>query len=125
MFAGPLIGTLLRGVWTLLTSRIGLAVILCGLLWAFHIHDKRQAVDAARDGFVTAFELAATEAELDAMRRRLLTATVANQSLQEKVQATEGDALRFAAELEAFKRDTDINPQCRVDDTVLRRLRAN
>ena len=115
----------LRLGWKLLSSRLGLAVALCGLLWGWHVHDKRQAVSAARDGFVRQFELKATQAELDALRRRAAATELANQSLQEKVQVAEGAALRFAAELEAYERETQINPDGLVDAGLLRRLRSN
>lgn len=110
--------------WRLLTSRVGLAVIACALLWAWHVHDKRQAVDAARDGFVRGFELTAVQTQLEAMRRRMAAATEANRVLQEKIQAAEGEAQRFAAELEAYGRDTKINPDGIVDADLLRRLRG-
>lgn len=111
--------------WRFLTSRIGLAVVVCALLWGWHVNDKRQAVSAAREGFVREFELTAVQTELDAMRRRMAAADEANQALREKVQAAEGEALRFAAELEAYERDTQVNPEGFVDSGLLERLRAN
>jgi hypothetical protein len=111
--------------WRLLSSRAGLAVFCCALLWGWHVYDKRQAVSAAREGFVREFELTAVQAELDAMRRRIAAAYEASQSLQKKVQAATGEALRFAAELEAYERDTQVNPDCAVDADLLGRLRAN
>lgn len=111
--------------WRLLTSRIGLAVILCAGLWAWHVIDKAQAITSARDGYVLQVELAAAQAELAELRRRAAVADDANRVLQEKVQASEGEALRFAAELEAFESETDINPEGVVDGDLLRRLRSN
>lgn len=110
---------------TILSSRLGLAVALCALLWGAHVYDKRQAVSAARNGFVRQFELAAAQAELDALQRRAAATELANQALQEKVQVAEGAALRFAAELEAYERETQINPDGLVDSGLLRRLRSN
>ncbi|MEX5515740.1 hypothetical protein SM765_15500 [Pseudophaeobacter sp. 1A09344] len=115
----------LRYGWRFLTSRIGLAFVICGLLWGWHVYDKRQAVSAAREGFVREFELTAVQTKLDAMRRRMAAANEANQSLREKVQAAEGEALRFAAELKAYERDTQVNPEGVVDSGLLERLRAN
>lgn len=115
----------LRYGWRFLTSRIGLAVVVCALLWGWHVYDKRQTVSAARDGFVREFELTAVQAELDAMRRRMAAADEANQALREKVQAATGEALRFAAELEAYERETQVNPEGVVDSRLLERLRAN
>lgn len=109
----------------LLTSRAGLAVVLCALLWGWHVYDKRQAVQAAREGYVQAFVLTALQAERDALLRRAAAAEEANRTLQEKVQVAEGEALRFAQELEAFERDTQVNPEGVVDSDLLRRLRAN
>lgn len=37
----------------------------------------------------------------------------------------EGEALRFAAELEAYERDTQVDPEGVVDPGLLERLRAN
>lgn len=115
----------LRYGWRFLTSRIGLAALVCSLLWVWHDYDKRQAVSAAREGFVREFELTAVQAELDAMRRRMVAADEANQALRQKVQAAEGEALRFAAELEAYESDTQVNPEGVVDSGLLERLRAN
>ena len=115
----------LRYGWRFLTSRIGLAVVVCALLWGWHVHDKRQAVSAAREGFVREFELTAVQTELDAMRRRKAAADEANQVLREKVQAATGEAMRFAAELEAYERDTQVNPEGVVDSGLVDRLRAN
>lgn len=111
--------------WRFLTSRIGLAMILCAALWAWHVHDKTQGIEAARDGYVLQVELAEAQAELAELRRRASVANEANRVLQEKVQASEGEALRFAAELEAFENETDINAEGVVDGDLLRRLRSN
>lgn len=112
-------------LWRLLSSRVGLAVVLCGLLWGWHVYDKRQALDTAREGYVQQFELEAAQFELDALRRRAATTEQANRNLQEKVQVAEGEALRFAAELEAFEHETQVNPDGVVDADLLRRLRSN
>jgi hypothetical protein len=111
--------------WRLLTSRIGLAVILCSGLWTWHVIDKSQAINNARSGYVLQVELAAAQAELAEVRRRAAVADNANRVLQEKVQASEGEALRFAAELKAFENETDINPDGVVDGDILKRLRSN
>lgn len=115
----------LRYGWRLLSSRAGRVAICCTLLWGWHIYDKRQAVSAARDGFVHEFELAAAQAELDAMRRRIAAANEANQALREKARVAEGEALRFTAELEGYERDTQVNPEGVVDSGLLKLLRAN
>ncbi|WP_420567827.1 hypothetical protein [Thalassovita sp.] len=109
----------------LLSSRAGLAVVLCALLWGWHVYDKRQAINAAREGFVRQFELTAAQTELETLRRRMAAAEEANRVLQEKVQVAEGEALRFAAELEVFERETEINPDGVVDSGLLGRLRSN
>lgn len=111
--------------WRLLTCRIGLAAILCAALWAWHVYDKALAITAARDGYVLQVELAAAQAKLAELRRRAAVADDANRVLQEKVQASEGEAPRFAAELEAYENETDINPDGVVDGDLLRRLRSN
>lgn len=111
--------------WRLLSSRAGLAVVLCAALWGWHVYDKRQAVSAAREGFVQQFELTAAQAELDALRRRAAALEEANRTLQEKIKVAEGEALRFATELEVFERETEINPEGVVDTDLLGRLRSN
>lgn len=115
----------LRYCWRILTSRIGLAVVVGALLWGWHAYDKRIAISAAREGFVREFEFTAVQTELKAIRRRVAAADEANQALQEKVQAATGEAQRFAAELEAYERDTQVNPEGVVDSGLLDRLRAN
>jgi hypothetical protein len=111
--------------WRLLTSRIGLAVILCSGLWTWHVIDKSQATNNARDGYVLQVQLAEVQAKLDELRRRAAVAADANALLQEKMQVAEGQALRFASELEAFENETDINPDGLVDGDILKRLRSN
>ena len=111
--------------WRLLSSRAGLAVVLGALLWGWHLQDKRAALLAARDGFVRRIELTAAQAELEGLRRRMASIREANQALHDKIQVAQGDARRIAAELEAYERDTKINPEGVVDPDLLRRLRAN
>lgn len=115
----------LRFGWKLLSSRLGLAAVLCALLWGWHVYDKQQAISAAREGFIQQFELTAAQTELEALRRRMASAEEANRVLQERMQVAEGEALRFAAELEAFENETDINPDGVVDSDLLGRLRSN
>ncbi|NQW13442.1 MAG: hypothetical protein HQ479_04180 [Rhodobacter sp.] len=100
-------------------------MVLIAALWGWHVYDKANALAKARDGYVATVELAAANSEITELRRRAAVAAGANQALQEKVQASKGEALRFAAELEAFERETKINPDGRVDDDLLRRLRSN
>lgn len=109
----------------LLSSRAGLAVVLCALLWGWHVYDKRQAINTAREGFVQRFKLTAAQTELETLRRRMAAAAEANRVLQEKVQVAEGEALRFAAELEVFEHETEINPDGVVDSDLFGRLRSN
>ena len=111
--------------WRILSSRMGLAAILCAGLWTWHVIDSARLVDAAREGYVLHVELAAAQAELAELRRRAAVAADANRDLQEKVQAAEGEALRFAAELEAFENETEINSDGVVDGDLLRRLQSN
>lgn len=111
--------------WRILSSRAGLAVILCASLWAWHVIDKAQAVTAARDGYIRQVELAAVEAELAELQRRAALANELNRVLQEKLQVVKGETLRFASELEAFENETNINPEGVVDVDLLRRLRSN
>lgn len=120
-----MIAAVLRLAWRALTSRIGLAVILGAVLWGWHVLDKGQALEAARDGYVLQVELASVQVALAEQQRRAAVAGDARRVLEEKMQASTGEALRFAAELEAFKNETGINPDCVVDDSFLQRMRAN
>lgn len=117
--------TLSGFVWKVLSSRLGLLIIACGLLYSWHVVDRRQAVAAAREGFVQQIELTAAQAEIDALRRRAAVTTEANRVLQEKMQVAEGQALRFAVELEAYQNETVVNPDGVVDSDLLGRLRSN
>lgn len=111
--------------WRILSSRVGLAAVMCVALWTWHVVDKSQAVTAARDGYVQQVEMAAVRAELTELRRRGMVTAAANRALQEKMQVAKGDALRFASELEAFENEHDINPEGVVDSDLLRRLQSN
>lgn len=120
-----MIGVVLRYGAAALTSRFGLAVIVAGLLFLWHVQDRRQAVQSAVDGLVSAAEHQALKSERDAMRRQIAAAEDAARALQERVKGAEQDARRFAAELEAYERETEINPDCRVDPALLERLRSD
>ncbi len=108
----------------LASSRLGLAALLCGALWAWHLHDRAAAIEAARDGYVRAVQLAAEQAKSARLARELAADRAAAQVLQKRLQVAEGQAARFAADLEAYERDTDINPDGVVDGDLLRLLRA-
>jgi hypothetical protein len=112
-------------VMKFVTSRVGLAAALCALLWGWHAHDKQQALRAAREGYVRAFELEAAQTELRGLRARMAATAEANRVLSEKAQAAEGVALRFEKELEAYQNDTTINRDGVVDDGLLERLRSD
>ena len=112
-------------LWSILTSRAGLIVLTIAAVLFWHFQDKAAAVEAAKDGLVRASELAAAQAELVELRRIMAVEREAAQALQEKVQVARGEALRFAAELEAYERETEVNPEGRVDADLLHRLRAN
>ena len=113
----------LKGGWRILTSRLGLAAIACALLWGWHVYDRRQAVQAALDGYVLESELTAARAQLEAISARAAAAETANVQLQAQLLVAETEAREQAAELEAFERDTKINPDGVVDGDLLRRLR--
>ncbi|MEP3892494.1 MAG: hypothetical protein ABJN52_00645 [Litorimonas sp.] len=120
---------LLRLAGRVLASRLGLALslsaALCAALWGWHLQDKRAAVIAAREGYVQEVELIAARTRLDLLRRQIAAADQANHDLQQQMQDAESRALRFARELEAFERDTTLNPNGTVDPALLRRLRSN
>ena len=109
----------------LLSSKAGFVVAIVAIAFGLHVFDKRQALAAAREGYVLQVEMAAVQAELDELKRRAAITDEANQVLQEKIEAAEGEARRFADELEAFENDTTINSEGVVDGDLLRRLRSN
>jgi ribosomal protein S8 len=99
-------------------------VILCAALWGWHLQDRAAAIEAAREGFVREAQLTAEKAKVAHLKRQLAAGREAAQVLQERLQAAKGEAQRFAAELEAFERETEINPEGVVDGDLLRLLRA-
>ncbi len=108
-------------------SRFGplaFAAVIAAGVFGWHVIDKRNAVAAARTGLVSAFELRAVQAELNALRLKARAVDEANQALREKVQAVKGEAEMFASELRRYENETDVNPDCVVDDNLLRLLRA-
>lgn len=114
-------------IWKVVTSRAGLSVLLfcvvLGGLYGWHVHDKAQAVAAARKGYVQAFELAKLKAQLEAVHHQKQVAEQANKELQEQVRSAEAEAQQYALELEAYEHETEINPDGVVDSDLLRRLR--
>lgn len=114
---------LMQGGWRVLTSRLGLVAVACALLWGWHVYDKRQAIDVALDGYVLEGELAAARAQLEVVLARTAAAEAANAQLQAQLATAETQALKQAAELEAFERETTVNPDGVVDGDLLRRLR--
>ena len=108
----------------LLSSRFGLAILVAVALYGWHVLDKRQAVREARAGLVRETELAAAMAERDQLRHQIAAARQARERLQEKAQAEEGRARRFALELEEFERETEVDPDGLVSPHLLRRLRS-
>jgi len=111
--------------WQLLGSRIGLAVVLCAVLFGWHLQDKRQALRAAREGYVQALELTAARKEIETLEQRVAVAVAANSAMRDRVALAETDAQRVASELEEFERETQVNADCAVGPDVLGRLRAN
>lgn len=107
----------------LLTSRAGLVALAAVALWTWHVTDKRQAVDAAREGLVQEFELSAAQAELEALQARAAAVEAANAQLRGMLAAAEVEARQHALELEEYERETTVDPTGRVNADLLRRLR--
>lgn len=108
----------------LMTRRAGLAVVLCALLWGWHVHDKSQAITAARDGYVLQVELAAAQVELAELRRRAFVADEANRVLQENTQESEGEALQLSREIKDYADSISVKDSCVPDDHFLDGLRT-
>ncbi|MBO6790593.1 MAG: hypothetical protein JJ894_08660 [Dinoroseobacter sp.] len=77
-----MMGLGLRFGWRLLSSRAGSGHGAVRSAVGLNVYDKRQAINAVREGFVQQFELTAAQAELDALRRRMAAAAEANRALQ-------------------------------------------
>lgn len=111
--------------WRLLSSRAGLILVVFALLFAWHYFDKRQALSAAREGYVQQFELTAAQTELEAVKRRAAATREANRMLNTKVLSADEAARQFQIELEGYQNEISENRSCIVDDDFLRLLRAN
>lgn len=102
-----------------------MAVVILGLLFAWHIVDKRQAVRAAREGYVRQFELTAAQATLDALQLRAAATEEANRMLNSKIFSADEATRQFQAELKEYQNEILGNPSNTVDDDFLRLLLAN
>ena len=107
------------------TSAITAVVIIMLVLFGWHKLDKSSAVRAAVMKYVADVELTAARAQIAEANRRARIATEANTRLDEKMQAAQGDALRYEAEIEAYEQQTTVSADGRVSDDLFDRLRGN
>lgn len=108
-----------------ISGRFLVFACVASVLIGAHFWDRSRAVSAARDGFVARVQLAEAQAQLLEARRRAGVADRVNYQLKERVVAAQGRAASFARDLEAFRSETEINPDCVVDHGFLRRLQSD
>ena len=107
------------------TSAITAVAVILITLFGWHKIDKNSAVRRAVMEYVADVELTAARAQIAEANRRAAIAREATDRLDEKVQAAEGEAMRFEAEIEAYEREITISPDGRVSDDLFERLRGN
>ena len=107
------------------TSAITAVVVIALALFGWHKLDKSSAVRAAVMKYVADVELTAARAQIAEANRRARIATEANTRLDEKMQAAQGDALRYEAEIEAYEQQTTVSADGRVSNDLFDRLRGN
>lgn len=107
------------------TSVITAVVVIALALFSWHKFDKSSAVRAAVMKYVADVELTSARAQIVEANRRARIATEANTSLDQKVQAAQGDELRYGMEVEAYEHQTTVSADCRVGDDLFGRLRGN
>lgn len=109
----------------LATSRLGLAVIALGAALSWHYIDKAGAVRSAQEELADDVTIRTLEAERDAARLAAEVAKAATDRLQGQIAEATARAAQDQREVEAYERDTTINPDGVVDQSVLERLRNN
>jgi putative IMPACT (imprinted ancient) family translation regulator len=107
------------------TSALTAVAVILIALFGWHKVDKSSAVRRAVMEYVADVELTAARAQIAEANRRAAIAQEATDRLDEKVQAAEGEAMRFEAEIEAYERETTISPDGLVSDDLFDRLRGN
>ena len=107
------------------TSAITAVVVIMLVLFGWHKLDKSSAVRAAVMKYVADVELTAARAQIAEANRRARIAAEASTRLDEKMQAAQGDALRYEAEIEAYEQQTTVSADGRVSDDLFDRLRGN
>jgi cell division protein FtsB len=114
-------GFILGLAWRFATSRVGILVIAALALLAWHKFDKGSAVRQAVTGYVAKVELETLRAERDELRRRRAAVSLANQTLQSKIEQAEADADAARVELQDYV--STVDDTCRVNDPLIDRLR--
>ena len=112
-----------------MVNRIVIGVVVVAALGAAFVLDRSAVAKRARELAISQcgqeYDLSATRAELDALRAQIVVENAAKHHLQEKIQVARGEAMRLAVELEAYERETEINPDGVVGADLLRRLQSN
>lgn len=110
----------------LATSRLGLIVILCAALFAWHKIDKGSAVREAVVGYVARVELRAAEAEAESLRGRIERLRTANTALQESVEHAQQEARDAEiTQRDYLSRTPEPPADCAVGPDLLRLLQPD
>ena len=117
-----MVGALVKAVLGSRTGCAALAIIsLLAGLFIWHHLDRSSAVRAAVVGYVAKVELETAQAELTEIRRRRAAFQAANHLLNSRIEQAELQAQEAALELEHY--ESTVGEACRVDRSVLERLR--
>lgn len=108
----------------LLTSRLGLALIIAVMAFGWHTYDKAQAVRAATTDYVRRVEYIALKAEHDALTARLARTTLANKKLAEDIATAEAENEDAEARIQTYLEGSTGRPTCAVDPRLFDLLRA-
>lgn len=110
-------------IFRAITSRVGLVLIVAGLLILFHFYDKGRAVRAAKEGLVSEYEVTSRDAEIARRDQLLAGLQEANTMLQKRIANDELVSEGQRRALEDYTASTPGPADCRIDDRLLGILR--
>lgn len=110
-------------IWDILTSKAGLIGLVLLAAYMLHLVTLKAAVDRARDGFVLELELTTSEAERRLIQKTLTDTRKANTVLQASQEIAEQALETLELEIAANEARTVVDPNCRVTDRLIGRLR--
>lgn len=107
------------------TSRLGIAMIVVGGLFAWHQLDKTSAVRKAVIGYVADVELAAAEAEAAALQEARAKLAAANRKFAERADRAEEEAADAERRFQDYVATSPLPPGCSVPPDFLDLLQSN